>query len=278
MKNALCLGTFDGVHIGHRAVFALAESMYKIAVTFKKPPKAIISGKDELIYTFEEKCRILKEIGINEIVSLDFEKVRNISPEEFLEEIYEKYNPSVIACGFNYKFGKNGAGNTDLLFEFCKKKGIEFKCAQPATHGGLTVSSTIIRNNLKNGEIEKANKLLYEPFSFTAPVNHGEKRGRTIGFPTINQVYPKELTMIKNGVYKVKVIVDDKEYSGISDIGKRPTYPLDYTISETYIKDFSGDLYDKEVKIIPLQFLREEKKFNNLSELKKQIAEDLDRI
>lgn len=278
MKNALCLGTFDGVHIGHRAVFALAESMYRIAVTFKKPPKAIISGKEELIYTFEEKCRILKKIGINEILPLDFEKVRDISPENFLEDLYEKYNPSVIACGFNYRFGKNGEGNTDLLFDFCKKKGIEFKFAEPIKYDGETVSSTIIRNNLKNGEIEKANKLLYEPFSFTATVNHGEMRGRTIGFPTINQVYPKELTLIKNGVYKVKVIAENKEYSGISDVGKRPTYPLDYTISETYIKDFSGDLYGKEVKIIPLQFLREEKKFKNLTELKKQIAEDLNKI
>lgn len=278
MKNALCLGTFDGVHIGHRAVFALAESMNRIAVTFLKPPKAVLSGKDELIYTFEDKCRVLKNIGINEIVSLDFNKVKGISPEDFLEEMYRDYHPSVIACGFNYRFGKNGEGNTDLLLSFCERKGIELRSAQPVTYGGETVSSTIIRNYLKNGEIQKANRLLYEPFSFTATVNHGEMRGRTIGFPTINQIYPKELIEIKNGVYKVNVLVDNKEYSGICDIGKRPTYPLDYTISETYIKDFSGDLYGENIKIIPLQFLREEKKFSNLSELKKQITEDLNRI
>lgn len=278
MKNALCLGTFDGVHMGHRAVFALAEGMNRIAVTFKKPPKSFLLKKDELIFTFEDKCRILKEIGINEIMPLDFEKVRYIAPEEFLKGMYENYKPSVITCGFNYRFGKNGDGNTDLLWNFCNEKGIEFRCAKSVEYGGKAVSSTIIRNSLKNGEVEKANELLYEPFSFTALVNHGEMRGRTIGFPTINQVYPKELVEIKNGVYKVRVIIGDKDYSGISDIGKRPTYPLDYTISETYIKDFSGNLYDKEVKIIPLQYLREEKKFNDLSELKKQIAEDLNRI
>lgn len=278
MKNALCLGTFDGVHIGHRAVFALAESMNKIAVTFKKPPKAIMSGKDELIYTFKDKCRILKNIGINEIVALDFFEVKNISPKDFLENIYENHRPSVIACGFNYRFGRNGEGNTDLLLDFCNKKGVEFKCAEPVQYLGHTVSSTVIRKNLQNGEIEKANELLYEPFSFTAPVSHGEMRGRTIGFPTINQLYPKELVEIKNGVYKVRVVIENDEYFGIADIGKRPTYPLEYTISETFIKDFDGDLYDKNVKIIPLQYLREEKKFDSLSELKKQIAEDLNRI
>ena len=125
MKNALCLGTFDGVHIGHRSVFALAESMNIIAVTFKKPPKAVLSGKEELIYSFPDKCRILKEIGANEIEALNFDSVRDISPDSFLESLYKKYNPSVIACGFNYRFGKNGAGNTELLLEFCKEKGTD---------------------------------------------------------------------------------------------------------------------------------------------------------
>lgn len=278
MKNALCLGTFDGVHIGHRAVLALAESMNRIAVTFKKPPKAVISGREELLSTFEDKCRILKKIGINEIISLDFDEVRSVSPESFLEFLYENYSPSVIACGFNYRFGKDGKGNTALLEKFCSEKGIEFKCAQPVEYGGKPVSSTVIRAYLKNGEIQRANELLYEPFSFTAPVKHGAMRGRTIGFPTVNQEYPKELVRLRNGVYKVKVCFDNQEFLGISDIGIRPTYPIDHIISETFIKDFSGDLYEKELKIIPTEFLRDEKKFDNLHSLKKQLEEDLNKI
>lgn len=278
MKNALCLGTFDGVHKGHHAVIASADECNRIAVTFKKPPKMIFSGKDELICTYDKKCEILKKIGINEIVALDFDKVRSDSPKEFLDFLYNRFKPSVIACGFNYNFGKNGEGDTGFLEDFCNKKGIELRCSNPIEFKGKTVSSTLIREYIKDGKLFEANSLLTEPFSFEAVVNHGEKRGRTIGFPTINQEYPKELVKPKFGVYKVKICVGDEEYIGISDIGVRPTYPLDYVISETFIKDFKGDLYGKNVKIIPLEFLRGEKKFKNLEELRNQIAEDINKI
>lgn len=278
MKNALCLGTFDGVHIGHRTVIALADGYNRIAVTFKKPPRAVISGKEELICTFENKCAILKRNGINEIAALDFEEVKNISARDFFNFLLDTYNPAVIVCGFNYRFGKNGEGDTELLSELCQKNGINFRYSEPVEYSGEPVSSTAIRGYIKNGEIEKANSLLSEPFSFTAAVKHGEKRGRTIGFPTINQEYPKELVRLKKGVYKVKIDIEGKEYLGISDIGQRPTYPIDYIISETFISDFSGDLYGKEIKITPTLFLREEKKFCSLEELKKQLEEDLNKI
>lgn len=278
MKNALCLGTFDGVHIGHRQVLSLPDDCRKIAVTFVKSPKSVISGVCEAILTFEDKCRLLKKAGIDEIYPLEFQKVRDIPADEFLNLLYKKYNPAVVSCGFNYSFGKNGEGNTKLLSDFCRDKGIELKCVAPVMVDGETVSSTIIRNYLKNGETERANALLFEPFSFTAPVKKGDQRGRTIGFPTINQQYPKELVKIKFGVYKASVIADGKEYLGIANIGVRPTYPSDYVISETFIKNFSGDLYGKNVKIIPLKFLRDEKKFSSLDALKKQIAQDLKNI
>lgn len=278
MKTALMLGTFDGVHIGHRQVLSLPFGYKKIAVTFKKSPKSVITGVDEAITTFEEKCRILKELGVEEIHPLEFSEVRNIKALDFLEELYEKYTPSVICCGFNYTFGQNGEGDTKLLKEFCDKKGIILRIADAVEDNGVTVSSTVIRNFLKNGQVKKADNWLYEPFSFTAPVRHGDMRGRTIGFPTINQEYPKELVKLKFGVYKALVIAEGKEYSGIANIGVRPTYPIDEVISETFIKDFSGDLYEKNVKIIPQEFLREERKFGSLEELKKQIADDIKSI
>ena len=259
-------------------MLSLPDDCRKIAVTFVKSPKSVISGVCEAILTFEDKCRLLKKAGIDEIYPLEFQKVRDIPADEFLNLLYKKYNPAVVSCGFNYSFGKNGEGNTKLLSDFCRDKGIELKCVAPVTVDGETVSSTIIRNYLKNGETERANALLFEPFSFTAPVKKGDQRGRTIGFPTINQQYPKELVKIKFGVYKASVIADGKEYLGIANIGVRPTYPSDYVISETFIKNFSGDLYGKNVKIIPLKFLRDEKKFSSLDALKKQIAQDLKNI
>lgn len=272
MKNALALGTFDGVHIGHKAVLSLPDGYRKIAVTFSKPPKS-----SELIITNEEKLEIFKEIGIDETVCLDFEEVKDITATSFLDMLYEKFSPSVFSCGFNNRFGKGAEGDTSMLADYCGKKGIKLLCAEPVTYNGQTVSSTLIRQMLKNGDIKEANKLLYKPFSFTAKVIEGNQRGRTIGFPTVNQKYPENLVKLKFGVYKTKVVIDTKEFFGITDIGVRPTFKSDYVISETYIKDFSGDLYGKDLKIIPLEFLREEKKFSSLEELKKQIAEDLRR-
>lgn len=278
MKNALSLGTFDGVHKGHMAVLRLPDGYRKVAVTFAFPPKAVLSGKYELIITPSQKENALKEIGIDEICVLDFEKVRGIEAGDFLELLWKKFEPQVISCGFNYRFGKGSSGDTECLKSFCREKGIEFICREPVKESEEIISSSYIRKLLKNGEIKKANELLYFPFSFEAEVINGDKRGRTIGFPTVNQKYPEELVELCFGVYKVKVEFDGKEYTGISNIGKRPTYECDYIISETYIKDFSGDLYGKTLKITPLEFLRKERKFSSVEELKNQLQADLKKI
>lgn len=272
MKNALALGTFDGVHKGHREVLSLPDDCKKIAVTFSKPPK-----NSQLITTNEDKCRILKEIGIDEIVCLDFAEVKDISAVDFLDMLCKKYNPTLFSCGFNNRFGKGAKGDTALLSQYCKANGIQLKCAEPVTYNGNTVSSTLIREMISNGNLKAANNLLYEPFSFVSEVIKGDQRGRTIGFPTINQRYPENLVKLKFGVYKTKIIIDGEEFFGITDIGVRPTFKSDYIISETFIKDFSGDLYGKNLRVIPLEYLREEKKFSSLDELKKQIVCDLRR-
>ena len=163
-----------------------------------------------------------------------------------------------------------------MLKNFCEQNGIEFRISNPyLLPDGNALSSSYIRSLIKNGEVEKANEFLYKPFSFTAMVQKGDQRGRTIGFPTLNQRYPEDLVKLRFGVYKTKVLVDGKQYDAITDIGHRPTYETDYVISETFIKDFAGDLYGKQITVIPIKFLREEKKFNSLEELKEQIQKDL---
>lgn len=275
MKNAIALGTFDGIHTAHREVLNLPTGYKKIAVTFKTPPKMYFSGNYEMIMTFEEKCEALKKLGFYEICALDFGEVKDTPLTEFLERIFVKYNPSYISCGFDYRFGKGAEGNVDSLAKYCRQKGIKLNVCNEITYNNQTVSSSMIREFLKNGEIEKANSLLLNPFSFTGEVIEGQKRGRTIGFPTINQKYPEELVKLKFGVYKTKILFDGKEYFGVTNIGIRPTFKSDYVISETYIKDFSGDLYGKTVKTVPLKFLRSEIKFNSAEELKRQIEKDI---
>ena len=275
MKRAIALGTFDGLHKGHRAVLDLPDDMKKTAVIFALPPKALLSGEPRALMTEKDKCAALKKIGIDEIYTLDFNEVKDMPPEEFLLFLKQKFAPDLISCGFNYHYGKNAAGNTEMLSNFCLSHGIEFNCHNPVCEGGEPVSSTRIRKFLKNGEIEAANALLTFPFSFTAEVISGDRRGRTIGFPTVNQKYPSELIPLKFGVYKSKIIVDGEEYEGITNIGIRPTFKTDYIISETYIIGFSGDLYGKRITTIPTRFVRGEVKFSSVEELKRQIENDI---
>lgn len=277
MKTAIALGTFDGLHTAHREVLSLPDGYKKVAVTFKKPPKMVILGQNELLLSEDQKCRYLKEFGIDEIISLDFNEVKDNSPENFLSYLYNEIGADYISCGFNYRFGKNGAGDTNLLSKFCNEKGIELRVSSSyLLHDGTPLSSSYIRSLIANGEVHKANEFLYKPFSFTATVQKGDQRGRTIGFPTINQKYPEDLVKPHFGVYKTEVSVDGKRYEAITDIGVRPTYEIDFVISETFIKNFSGDLYGKEITVTPIKFLRDEKKFSSIDELKEQIKKDLE--
>ena len=277
MKNAVALGTFDGLHKGHLAVLDLPHNYHKIAITFKQPPKAHNANTSIMLLTTEEKCNRLINMGF-EPVCLDFNEAKQIPAEDFLQQIKEQYDPAYISCGFNYRFGHNGLGDTELLQNFCTQSGIILNVCPPVTDGEEVISSSRIRNYLSNGEIESANRLLSEPFSFEARVSAGDGRGRTLGYPTINQRYPAELARIKFGVYATDIVIDGKLYHGITNIGTRPTFPVDYIVSETFIQDFSADVYGKMVKIILRRFLRAEKKFTGAEELALQIKKDIENI
>ena len=275
MKNAIALGTFDGVHIGHREVLNLPLGYKRIAVTFSQPPKLEGRYEGNLLMLPCEKEKTLKLLGIDNIYCLQFEMVKDINSLDFLKSLKEKFSPALISCGFNYRFGKDGKGDTALLKEFCEENNIELKITDEVKFNGITVSSTRIRKLINNGEISLANKLLGRNFSFETQVIHGDKRGRTLGFPTINQKYPKELVNLRFGVYKSKVCVGGKEYDGITNIGKRPTFSTDYIISETHIKNFYGEIYGENVRVELLDFIRDEARFASIEELKKQIDKDI---
>lgn len=275
--TALVLGTFDGVHIGHRKVLSLASGCKtKTVLTFAVPPAMELSGKRGLIETQKEKEEELKKLGFS-VDTLDFSLVRHTQPLEFLEDIKKKYNPKKICCGFNYHFGENGAGDTELLSEFCKENKIELCIAPPVLYDGQKVCSSLIREKIAKGDIKTANSLLGRPFSVSGEVIHGDSRGRTMGFPTVNFSYPGEIVEARHGVYAARCKIGDKYYNTVTYIGNRPTYHIDGCIVETNILNFEGDLYGKTFSIELMDFLREDKKFDSLEELKEQIKEDIKR-
>lgn len=275
MKTAIILGTFDGLHAGHRAVIKNAEGFYGVAVTFDIPPKSVYSDKPQLLILPEEREKRLKQLGIKRVIMQKFEQVKNINAEDYLELLKSEYNPSRIVCGFNYRFGRNAEGDTDLLKKFCTENGIEFICVPPVKNDGITVSSTYIRNLIAEGKIRTASDMMYGGFEFESEVVHGDARGRKLGFPTANQKYPPELVAAKFGVYISEVTIDGKRYKAITNLGIRPTYRTDNIGCETYIKNFSGDIYNKKIKIKLLDFVRAEKRFNSLTELKNAIKTDV---
>lgn len=277
MQNAVALGTFDGIHKGHLSVLNIPDNYNKTALIFRIPPKCVKKGVIELLLTPEEKILKLKNMGFAVSV-LDFNEVEKLSAAEFLEYVNRRFSPALISCGFNYRYGYGGDGDTAQLGEFCGEKGIILKVANPVTEEGKPISSSLIRKLLKSGDIAHANRLLGYDFSFVSEVIKGDGRGKTLGFPTINQRYPQNLTPPKFGVYESKILIDGKTYKGITNIGVRPTFPSDFIISETFIKDFTGDLYGRSLRVSLKSFLRDEKKFSSVEELKIQVLKDIERI
>lgn len=275
MRNAIALGTFDGLHAGHRSVLQKALKYHSVAVTFRTSPKAVMTGVSEMLMTPEDKCRALTELGIDEICLLDFLKVRQMNAESFLDALVRRYNPVLISCGYNYRFGNGARGDSEFLQKYCAANGIGFSCSGCVSENGQPVSSTAIRQLLKNGEVQQANRQMWGGFGFTGEVLHGDRRGRTIGFPTVNQLYPDMLVPLRFGVYTAQMLFDGKSYNGIANIGIRPTFRTKHIMCETYLDGFSGDLYGHQVTLKPQKFLREERKFNSLSELKETITADL---
>lgn len=276
--HVIVLGTFDGLHKGHAAVLNAAlnfENLIPVAVTFNEPPKRKTQGAFvPMLCRAERKNEMLKSMGFSEIFVLDYDEVHNLEPIEFLNMLFEKYDVKATVCGFNYRFGKGGSGDAALMSHYCSEHGAESVVVPATTVSGQTVSSSLIRELIAKGDISFANMLLGHPFAFESEVLHGEERGRTMGFPTINQRLDEELVVPKFGVYASAVTVAGKDYPAVTNIGIRPTFILKKPLCETYIIDFDGDLYGQNITLKLLDYMREEEKFDSLEELAYAIEND----
>ena len=284
-NSAIAIGNFDGFHLGHQKVInqgKLIAKKYNLKfglLVFHPLPIMFFNKKlkNYRIDSLNQKILSSKKYGLDFLIIKKFnKKFSNISSENFIREIvYKKLKVKLIFISKNFRFGKNRAGDIKLL----KKREIFFKyktqTITPLNKKNLTVSSTQIRNKIKNGKIEHANKLLGRSWTIEGKVQRGDRRGRTIGFPTCN-VDMKNYIVPKLGVYSAKILIGNKtKKKGIVNVGYRPTFGKKKLILEAHIFSFNKNLYDKRIKIMLIKFIRGEKRFKSILELKKQIKKDI---
>lgn len=279
-KTTVALGIFDGVHKAHTALIKKAvetaekEGFLSVVFTFSQSPKNNAgyitknSLKEKYINNLNPDYLLVQEMN-KEFMSL--------SPEEFIKTLKEKFNVSKVFVGENFTFGKNKAGNTKLLELLGEKYGFSVCSEELKKEDGEVISSSVVRDCLKSGDVEKAEKILGRKYEISGITETGNKLGRTINFPTAN-IYPDENMLIpKYGVYKTATFISGKEYKSITNVGVKPTVEKNRLSIETHILDFKGDLYGKEIYVKFEKFIRPETKFESLEELKKQISKDIEK-
>lgn len=281
--TVLCLGNFDGVHIVHRKLMEqavqLKQEKYPNAAAgvfcFEEPSTDFLSERPaKHLSTLQQKLRIFREMGMEYAFLAHFPSIQHASPQKFLQKILQKTcHCRAVVCGFNYRFGQYGAGTPELLQQ---QFGEDAHVQPPLLQGGQAVSSTRIRCLLEQGEAEQATALLGRPYSMTAEVVHGKSLGRKMGIPTINQGLPEKMLVPLHGVYITTCLIDGKHYESITNVGNHPTVDNHAAVNmETFLLDFSGDLYAKQVEVFFLKHLRMELRFANTDALTAQINRDI---
>jgi len=285
-KLCLTIGNFDGIHKGHREIIKNLIQQTKIfnlksaILSFTPHPKIYFNKqKNFMINSLSKKKEILKDLGLDYLIDLNFnDKLTQLSHNEFEDKILlEKLNSKRILIGKDFQYGNQRKGNIDTLKIFCEKNKIELEEIGLILndHNSNKISSSAIRENLKSGKFELANKDLERNFSVAGKVIKGDQRGRTIGIPTANLEYPLNTIIIPYGVYAVETIIEGNTYFGIVNFGIRPTFNKDKPIVEAYLFDFDNDIYDKDIEILFHKQIRQEKKFNDIKELLNQINIDI---
>ena len=284
INTACALGLFDGVHLGHkmvieRAVCQKLRGLSPAVFTFRTDTVTSKGhdGRVEMILDDREKQRHFAALGVELLYSPTFESLREMSPEEFVKDILVgKLHCKSAVCGSDFRFGKGAIGTSETLKELGAKYGIQVEVCGKLRIGGQEVSSTLIRDCIRTGRIAHANRLLGYPFSLELTVEHGRELGRTWDFPTINQCIPLGQILPKFGVYRSTVLLEGERYKGVTNVGVKPTVGCAASpLAETYILDFSGDLYGATIRVELEEFIRAERKFQSVDELKEQIDRDV---
>lgn len=283
-KVVIALGFFDSVHKGHKAVINTAIKKAKeidatsVVFAFGKDLRAFFGLDNGVVFTSEERKSIFKSLGVDLVyfapVSKNFLDKGKLA---FLNFLNKKYNISAYVCGEDYTFGING-GNLDYLKKYATQNQQEVILVDSVFDGDKKISSTDIKNYLADGEVEKANNLLFTDYFITGKVFQDRKIGRKLGFPTVNVKIPKEKTKLKCAVYSGYLYLNGKKYLAIINYGARPTFDLNERLIEAHIIGYKGNLYGKNLQIYFSKFMREIEKFKSQDELVERIKKDIVRV
>lgn len=284
-KTVLTLGTFDGVHIGHKKIVdrliqsATDENCESVILTFFPHPRMVLQESSEIVLlnTIDERAELLKKSGLDSLIIHPFDKAfSRLTAEEFIRDILiEKLNIHKIIIGYDHRFGRNRTANIDDLIEFGREYDFEVEQISAQELNDVSVSSTKIRKAISEGDISLANAYLGYPYLLTGKVVHGRKLGRTIGYPTANIHIVEEYKLVpKDGVYVISAILNGNKVDGMMSIGNNPTIENAKHSIEINFFDFDADLYDQTIQISILHRIRDEAKFDSVDILKEQIADD----
>lgn len=279
-KRVVALGYFDGVHRGHREILKAASKEAKalgaVASVFTFATDANNFKGEKKIYSNEKKINLISECGIDEIIIADFEEVKSISAEDFISQtLVEELGCVLAVSGKDFRFGHKALGDTELLRKSIENFGARLICPSDVEEDGEKISSSRIKKLLSEGNVKKAGELLGAPYFVQNKVRRGLGLGKSFGFPTVNTEIEASQISLPNGVYKCICEIDKKNYDALTNVGICPTVSSREKHMETYILGCNENLYDKEIKICFLDFVRPEKKFESTESLIMQIKADI---
>lgn len=283
-ETAVTLGKFDGLHRGHGL---LMEKMFKeasefglctVVFTFDIPPKSRIYDMEaRVLTTNEEKRFVFEKTGIDYLIECPFtDKVRCMEPEDFIAWIVSELSVKRFVVGTDFRFAHKRAGDYRTLMKYEEKYGYKTIVVEKVTEDGRDIGSTYIREEIAKGNLKKANHLLGYEYFVKSRIVHGRQIGRKMGIPTINMKLEREKLLPPFGVYITRVVVGDRWYKSVSNVGVKPTIEGENPVGvETYILDFCQNVYGSDLTVEFLEYIRPEKKFDSLEELKRQITCDI---
>ncbi len=284
MNKTATIGTFDGVHRGHRFLLdqvirlARADGGRSVVVTFSNSPRSVIEPTfvPSYLTTNSEKRRLLFDFGIDDVTIKPFTTdLMKLSARQFMQQVlHDELGITTLVIGYDHRFGYNRAEGFNDYVRYGKEMGIEVVLANEYQFDGKEVSSSAIRQAVSSGNISMANDLLGYHYSIEGQVINGFHIGRTIGYPTANIQLPNNKLVPADGVYAVTVMLDREEYNGMLNIGHRPTFDNGQRSIEVHLLDFNRDIYSERIQLRFAERIREEKRFESIEELKAQISKD----